>query len=711
MKITYSPLLILGLFSSATFCVEVHSPPSQAFISQLSDIDINSAQSGSESNHAFDKLTVVTTSQCNNQVLAMSSQSLDQDPLAYHRYVEQLWQHALGNEYFYIETQDCKSDAQEWITQIHPCTTELCGEQYVADKQTIWLNTHLEVTHVRQAAIGVRTPLPFDKQHQRWLVTGYFVEKGRLSDQIALKGFTTDQALSKSTFVDELTLYFPDGTLRQITHFNDSGVKNGTEHRYYPTGKIHQTARYLDGQLNGTVVNYHANGNIESNERFIHDRHADGDCEHYDAQGNLSRSHIFKNGEYGGQYVDYFSNGVVKTSVQYHLGIMVRSETFHANGNPESLYQVQGKQTVSERYNEQGQRISRDVFTKQVAGTYPFSHETWFANGKQAIQEPYDERGLRHGMVQSWYENGQPKEQARYEHGQVTHREFFSPQGITIEAISYAQNTKDGTHHKWSAETGKLIYELSYAAGIPVSAEKHFDPHNGDLVEQIYLDKSGQPLDHLVEGQAPIQHFHQGQLAMMSCGVNNQITQASQYIERAKNNDGHAQQVLGQFYYQCHAKELALQWLSQAAQQNNIDVIRLLITLYRTQDGEYAPIADEHMAWRYLQQAAQLQEPNALFEVGFHFLPSDFAKHVFQDWQQYPFVTPDEAQSFRYIKLAADLGNPKAIYAAGLMFQYGIGIDASQEMALSYYQKLQGVLPDLAQNLIAAISQPLEPIK
>ena len=701
MKIIHSPLLILGLISFRTLSVEVSSPPSHTFISQMSDIDsIQQPQQNAEA----EQLTFITASECNNQTLLMNANSLKKESVAYHHYVEELWQRALNNEYFYIQTQGCPMSSDEWISNILPCNETLCGEQYVADKQVIWLNAHLEPSHLRQATIGVRTPLLFDQERQRWQVTGYFVEKGQLTDRIALQGFTADSAFKSTVFVDELSLFFPDGSLRQLSHFNQQGKKNGTEHRYYSTGQIHQTARYLDGQLNGSVLTYHANGNIESNVAFIHDEHADGECLHYNSEGNLSRSHIFKKGDFDGKYVDYFDNGFVKTAIQYDNGVMMRRETFHANGQPESLYQLNNKQTISERYNVQGKLISRDKFAKYAYGTYPLSHQTWFDNGTQAIEEVYDERGLRHGQMQSWYQNGQTQELAMYEHGHLTEQHRFSPQGQQTETIAYLQDKKNGQHKKWSAETGKLIYQLSYSMGIPASVEKHYDERSGELVAIMHLDKNGQPLNHLFDGQAPVQRFAQGSIRYMRCGPDNDLNNVAQLITQAKNNDGAAQYALGLFYYRCNAKEQALGWLTQAADNNNIQSIQLLTTIYRSTTGEFAQIRDEKIAWQYMLKAVELKQPTALFEVGFHYLPKEFAQHLFHDWAQYDFVTPNENLAFEYIKQAADLGNPKAMYATGLMFQYGIGVDASDDIALRYFQELQNVLPDLAQTLIASLS-------
>ena len=700
MKIIHSPLLLLGLISFSALGVEVHSPPSHAFISQMSDIDsIQQKQPNAEA----EQLTFVTASECNNQTLLMNANSLNKEGVAYHQYVEELWQRALNNEYFYIQTQGCPMSTDEWISNILPCNEALCGKQYVADKHVIWLNAHLEPSNLRQATIGIRTPLLFDQERQLWQVTGYFVEKGKLSDRIALQGFTAESSLKNSEFVDELSLFFPNGSLRQVSHFNQQGKKNGTEHRYYKTGQIHQTARYLDGQLNGSVLTYHANGNIESNVAFIHDEHADGECLHYNAEGNLSRSHTFKKGDFDGKYIDYFDNGLVKTVIQYDNGVMMRRETFHANGQPESLYELNNKQTISERYNVQGKLINRDRFAKYAYGTYPLSHETWFSNGNRSIEEIYDERGLRHGKMQSWYQNGQTKELAIYEHGHLTEQKRFSSQGKQTETIAYLQDKKNGPHKKWSAETGKLIYELTYSMGLPASAEKHYEEHSGELVEIRYLDKNGQPLNHLFNGQAPIQRFTRGALTYMRCGQDNYLSDVDQLMAKAKNNDGAAQYALGLFYHQCNAKEQTLNWLTQAAENNNIDSIQLLISIYRTADGNQPQNKGDHIAWQYMLKAVELKQPNALFEVGFHYLPKEFAQHLFQDWTQYDFVTPNENLAFAYIKQAADLGNPKAIYATGLMFQYGIGVDASDEIALRYFHKLQDVLPDLAQTLIAAL--------
>ena len=64
---------------------------------------------------------------------------------------------------------------------------------------------------------------------------------------------------------------------------------------YFPSGKIRQTEKYINGKIEGEVIEYYESGTIKEKAYFINDKQ---EKEHffYDEKGNLIKTDVYKNG-------------------------------------------------------------------------------------------------------------------------------------------------------------------------------------------------------------------------------------------------------------------------------------------------------------------------------------------------------------------------------------------------------------------------------
>ena len=64
---------------------------------------------------------------------------------------------------------------------------------------------------------------------------------------------------------------------------------------YYPSGKLHQTEKFINGKAEGEVIEYYENGVVKEKAYFINDKQ---EKEHlfYDEKGKLIKTDIYKNG-------------------------------------------------------------------------------------------------------------------------------------------------------------------------------------------------------------------------------------------------------------------------------------------------------------------------------------------------------------------------------------------------------------------------------
>ena len=64
---------------------------------------------------------------------------------------------------------------------------------------------------------------------------------------------------------------------------------------YYPSGKLLQTEKYVNGKEEGEVIEYYESGAIKEKAHFINDKQ-EGEHLYYDEKGNLTKTEIYKNG-------------------------------------------------------------------------------------------------------------------------------------------------------------------------------------------------------------------------------------------------------------------------------------------------------------------------------------------------------------------------------------------------------------------------------
>ena len=718
----------LALLISTTVSAETQKP--DHFIGQISKIDLNRTAIGADRQMIrAERLTFNQFTNCEHMTTNMTPDSVGMSIKEYKQFLQKTWELAQNEEFFYIKTTSCDGPATDLITQITPCTADLCGAEYVSDHSIKWFNSELDPSYKSSAAIGIKTPLPYDKKKKQWHVVGYYVKDGKLSKHKAIDGYTSKEKLTTLSFVGKQTTYFRSGEVKKISHYNNKGELDGVTTHYFTNGKVHQTVHYTNNVVNGEVNTFHKNGRLENKEFFILGKHKDGECKHYDENGKLSRIHSYKDGNYDGEYIDYFLNGKKQTVATYHMGSPLKRTTYFDNGKVKRTYVKTDKKTISEDFNAQGIKIRRQVDIKVKNGTQMAERELWYDDGQPHTTEYYGPGFKKNGTFNDWFKNGQLRSEEvfingkpvsekswtikgklvkehYYKEGKLhgTQRRWDDKSGHLIEEENYQLGKKDGLQREWDRNTGFLVDEVTYKNGTPSSINKTYDGETGELQLLQYIDARGFPLKTLVNGEAPVKRYHKGKFASESCGYST-LYDPEETRQKAKNNDGYAQFQIGKFYQGCNAVEQTMSWYKKAAQNNDLHAIGKLIEIYQSGDGAFASVKDRKKGWPYKEQAAELGSVDYQLDVGFEYLPPDFANYLFEDWKQDGYVTPNPTKSLGLFEKAAKQGSARGIFAAGLMHQYGIGTTASKETAKSYYLLLQKAMPDFSAELIKQLEQ------
>lgn len=160
-------------------------------------------------------------------------------------------------------------------------------------------------------------------------------------------------------------------------------------------------------------------------------------------------------------------------------------------------------------------------------------------------------------------------------------------------------------------------------------------------------------------------------------GVGQDYNQATMWLTKAaKKNYAPAQYKLG-LCYMYGAGVLkdyfqAWQLIQKAVKQNYPAAVYTTACCYR--DGTYVQ-QDEQLWLNWLNKAAQLEDDDALADLGYVYLYGDDKLNILQDFDK----------AINLLRKGAELNNSKANFCLDICYQFGAGVTEDKEKALQYY--------------------------
>jgi antitoxin component YwqK of YwqJK toxin-antitoxin module len=149
-------------------------------------------------------------------------------------------------------------------------------------------------------------------------------------------------------------------------------------------------------------------------------------CKVYNANGKLIRLKRYLNGKKHGIQEEYFNSGIKNSVIHYNNGCLIDSSIFyHENGRVRStLYYLNclcnGPVIV---FNENGDTIQKSISVNdKTIGPL----ENWYSPGKRSSIINYNNSGKKHGLYETWREDGTRKDSIVYDNGKMIEvREYF----------------------------------------------------------------------------------------------------------------------------------------------------------------------------------------------------------------------------------------------------------------------------------------------
>ncbi|MCA8910405.1 MAG: hypothetical protein KDB82_01775 [Planctomycetes bacterium] len=301
--------------------------------------------------------------------------------------------------------------------------------------------------------------------------------------------------------------YFRDGvTSWEINYKNNNW--DGTVVQYHSNGNEYQKGTFSAGHANGELTLHHANGQLygsgevsDSQTNSFNRAVYQGDWTWYHENGNKSWEGAYQDANWNGQITRYHDNGQKYVEADYENGIARGTFTqFHANGQIYSIGEADGSDLNSENhlvrtglwanYYEDGTRSFEGTYVEgKLDGTASWYH----ANGQKSALTEWVEGKMR-GSWTGWHDNGN-----KWGHG-------YSYDG-------YGTSPKKHGPWVWYHDNGKKQSEGKY-------------DHDKAVGPWIYYDTNGKvdKIENYVDGK--------------STGISEAELQDGRRIIRTHNPDG-----------------------------------------------------------------------------------------------------------------------------------------------------------------------------
>jgi len=224
---------------------------------------------------------------------------------------------------------------------------------------------------------------------------------------------------------------------------------NGLKQGYWDETTGHMTSKghYLDNLKDGSWVNYHNNGMVNSVISYIKGK-KNGTAIFIDQRAYLKYEQNYKNDILDGAYKEYAPGGRMKKELNYKDGkLHGAKKIYYDNGRvQEESFYVDGQ---------------KDGIAK------------WYSQNGKLVAEFYYKMGIFDGTQKAYYNTGELMSEGFYTNNkkEALYKEYYIDGTVKLEG-QYERDLKTGEWNEYS-EDGKLIKLTVYKKG-EVKKEKSY---------------------------------------------------------------------------------------------------------------------------------------------------------------------------------------------------------------------------------------------
>lgn len=354
--------------------------------------------------------------------------------------------------------------------------------------------------------------------------------------------------------------YTKYGLLESEIEYKD-GVMEGVYKEYNTLGKISTETRITKKEpLTEWVVNYFPSGKVKSNGWRVNNS-LEGKWEIFHENGKLRQTEVYLNGQLNGPVVNYFFNGKISDKLFYKYDDLIKIHVYDTLGTliqKQNLYPNEVMEIeVKNNFGKPKYKYSK------VGNWFEGDYKSYYGNGKLSAEGNYKSNQIQ-GEYKQYHENGKLKSTGTYNNGRLNgaYTEFYA----NGEKESYGEYKDDNPIGKliYYYDNGEISSLSNYENGIRDGASEWFDRkgnlqmvryyENGKVVGYAYHGKDGKLMDMIPippDGTADIQSkFPNGEKSrtyttknnifdgkILEYSLNGNVSEEANYLNDIRNGE------------------------------------------------------------------------------------------------------------------------------------------------------------------------------
>lgn len=241
--------------------------------------------------------------------------------------------------------------------------------------------------------------------------------KNSIKDGQASWYFPNGQISFTGSFVNgnkqgEWKSFYSNGTLKKVETYL-LGTRHGTVEKYHENGKIAETYNYEYGELKGLNKVYNEDGTLDSKFNYSMSK-LHGKATYYGDQNKVNHIRYYHYGKKTG-YSYLGKDGKEVQQIPFKQGeTLVKSN--YQNGNTGREYTIKNGEFVGNylEYYSSGKLLEKTTYSDK--GIIKGENILYYENGQKKEVIPY-EKGVKHGQVIKYYPDGSIQSSSTYVKG------------------------------------------------------------------------------------------------------------------------------------------------------------------------------------------------------------------------------------------------------------------------------------------------------
>jgi antitoxin component YwqK of YwqJK toxin-antitoxin module len=262
-----------------------------------------------------------------------------------------------------------------------------------------------------------------------------------------------------------------------------AGKREGLQEVRSEDGTIIARTEYMNDLPVGRSMRLHPNGKIAFSCHFSSP--GTGVAEEFDTSGKRTKRYSMKNGEYDGEYQEWYANGQLMRHLHFAEGCF---------SGHQAEYFPSGRPRVSADYEKGLRQGTQEEWfgTGQISRRGSFDHgeqeglvESWHLNGRKKYQATFH-KGILSGSELVWYEDGKTAKALTWQDGKQTAKAFeWAPDGTLVVQEEWEDDLPNGTWIEWY-ESGRKKSERHYLRGDLVGNDESWFENGQKMHETVW---------------------------------------------------------------------------------------------------------------------------------------------------------------------------------------------------------------------------------